>query len=123
MTGRKLPNADLAIVPERKVTDYLLSDIHPDGRGKARFFAGHGFTSSDWRALADALRLHAAEHPVAVAAETAFGVRYVVVGILPTPDGRGPTVRTVWFIEHGEEIPRLVTAYPAKRSEQHDPGA
>lgn len=55
---------------------------------------------------------------MAEAAETAFGVRYVVVGILSTPDGRGPTVRTVWFIEHGEEIPRLVTAYPAKRSEQ-----
>lgn len=121
MTGTRVPNADRAIVPEGKVTGYLLSDAHPDGRGKARFFAGHGFSISDWQGLAAALRRHAVDHPFTEVAETAFGVRYAVDGILQTPDGRTPTVRVVWFIERGEEVPRLVTAFPAKRSERHDP--
>jgi hypothetical protein len=30
-------------------------------------------------------------------------------------DGRNPLVRAVWFIETGEAIPRLVTAYPLER--------
>lgn len=116
MTGRPLPNADRAIVPERKVTGYLLSETHPDGRGKARFFSAYGFAIADWQALAAALRRHAAEHPVGEAVETEFGVRYVVDGILHTPDGRTPRVRVVWFVGRGDEVPRLVTAFPAKRS-------
>jgi hypothetical protein len=121
--GRPLANADRSIVPERKVTGYLLSETHPDGRGKARFFSAHGFAVSDWRALAAALRRHAVEHPVVEEVETDFGTRYVVDGILHAPDGRKPEVRVVWFIERGEEVPRLVTAFPAKRRVEHDPGA
>jgi hypothetical protein len=113
--GERLPNAERAVVPERKVVAYLLSEAHPDGRGKARFFAAFGFSTSRWQLLADALRLHAAENRVAETAETAFGVRYVVEGILHAPDGRTPTVRTVWFVDRDGEVPRLVTAYPAKR--------
>jgi len=115
VTGRPLPNADQSIVPERKVTGYLLSETHPDGRGKARFFSGHGFALSDWQALAAALRRHAAEHLVVEAVESVFGTRYVADGILHAPDGRTPQVRVVWFIERGDEVPRLVTAFPAKR--------
>lgn len=123
MTGRPLPNADRAIVPERKVTEYLLSESHPDGRGKARFFSAYGFAISCWQALAAALRRHAAEHRVVEAVGTVFGTRYGVDGILHTPTGRTPRVRVVWFTERGEEVPRLVTAFPAKRRVEHDPGA
>jgi hypothetical protein len=31
---------------------------------------------------------------------------------METPDGRKPVVRSVWFIEHGSQTPRFVTAYP-----------
>ena len=34
----RLPNAHLAVVDERKVNAYLLSDSHPAGRAKAVFF-------------------------------------------------------------------------------------
>ncbi len=46
---------------------------------------------------------------------TAFGTRYVVEGILHTPDGRTPTVCVVWFVDNGDGVPRLVTAFPGKR--------
>jgi hypothetical protein len=43
-----------------------------------------------------------------------FGVRYVMEGAMAAPDGRHPWVRTVWFIDKGQDIPRFVTAYPLK---------
>jgi hypothetical protein len=110
----KLPNHEQAIVPQRKITDYLLSSTHRDGRSKAAFFSRFGFSVEGWDVLAAALRRHAAEHPVVETEHTPFGTRYVVEGGLTAPDGRTPRVRVVWFIERGETIPRLVTAYPAK---------
>lgn len=65
--------------------------------------------------LAEALLRHAAENPVVEIVETAFGVRYVVEGILHAPDGRTPEVRAVWFMDLGADAPKLVTAYPIKR--------
>jgi len=56
----KLPNWQKAIVPKKKVTEYLLSFKHRDGRSKAAFFASHGFSVVDWKVLALALKHHAA---------------------------------------------------------------
>lgn len=111
----KLPGADAAEVPEAKITGYLLSAVHRDGRHKAAFFQAFGFTADAPDVLAGALRRHAAEREVAAVEESPFGTRYVVEGIMEMPDGRAPSVRSVWFIEAGEEAPRLVTAYPLER--------
>lgn len=110
----KLPNAERAFIPQRKVTDHLLSTTHPAGRSKAAFFARFGFTRAVWESLADALWRHARDNDVAVTEETPFGTSYAVDGPLTAPDGRTPRIRSVWFIETGEAIPRLVTAYPLK---------
>jgi hypothetical protein len=114
----RLPHPERAIIAERKVVAYLLDETHPDGRSKARFFSSHGFSISAWRVLAQALRRHAAEHPVVETVESAFGMRYVVEGILHAPDGREPRVRTVWFVVTGGDVPTPVTAYPLKRRSQ-----
>ncbi len=108
----KLPNVENAVVPKTKITEYLLSLAHRDGRSKAMFFAHFGFTSKDWRDLADALIRHAKEHEIAKAEATPFGVRYVIEGALTAPDGRTPSVRVVWFISNESSEPYLVTAYP-----------
>lgn len=44
----KLPNADLAIIEEAKVIDYLLNQKHRFGASKARFFAQFGFRPEKW---------------------------------------------------------------------------
>jgi hypothetical protein len=108
----KLPQYDRALVPREKITDYLLSETHLDGRHKARFFTLFGFVAESWEILAEALRQHAAAHEVARVEDSPFGMRYVVEGIITTPAGRTPLVRSVWFVRHGEETPRFVTAYP-----------
>ena len=115
----KLPGYAEAVVPERKLTEYLLSLTHRDGRSKAVFFLRFGFTHDEWRVLADALLRHAALHEVADIEETPFGMSYVIECPLLAPDGRAPTARVVWFIATGERIPRLVTAYPLKGA-RHD---
>jgi hypothetical protein len=101
-------------VPERKLTGYLLSLNHRDGRSKATFFMRFGFTLHDWHLLTTALLRHAADHEVAAIEDTPFGTNYVVEGPLLAPDGRAPQVRVVWFVATGERIPTLATAYPMK---------
>jgi len=108
----KLPNYENAVISETKITGYLLSTKHRDGRSKAEFFTRLGFSSGAWEELVKALLHHAAENEVAKIEDSPFGTRYIIEGVLSTPDRRGAVVRSVWFIETGEQIPRFVTAYP-----------
>jgi hypothetical protein len=108
----KLPQHERALVPREKIAEYLLSETHADGRHKATFFTHFGFVREFWETLAEALRQHAAAHEVARVEDSPFGTRYVVEGIITTPGGRTPLLRSVWFIRHGEDVPRFVTAYP-----------
>jgi hypothetical protein len=114
---------EVAQVPERKLTAYLLSHSHPAGRSKAAFFLRFGFAADAWRVLADALVRHAARHEVAAVGDSPFGTRYVIDGPIESPNGRDPAVRVVWFIEAGETTPRLVTAYPRTPEGDGDEGA
>lgn len=112
-----LPNAERAIVPELKITRYLLDLTSKHGKSKAQFFLAFGFTIDAWEVMAAALKQHAQAHPVASTRETPYGLHYSIEGQINTPDGRNPQVRTVWKIETGEFIPSFVTAYPLQGKE------
>jgi hypothetical protein len=111
----KLPNLEAAVVPQEKVTDYLLSPTHRDGRHKAAFFLSFGFSASAWQELVAALLKHAQDYEVVTIEDSPFGTRYVVEGTISALDGRSPNLRSVWVIEKDEDIPRFVTAYPLER--------
>lgn len=111
----KLPNANRARVDKEKILNYLLCREHPDGGSKAKFFKRFGFDRGEWELLADALRRHAEDHEVAKMVETGYGRRYIINGTIRTADGRNPVVRTVWVIDEGSELPRLVTAHPIEK--------
>jgi hypothetical protein len=49
-----------------------------------------------------------------------FGVKYVVRGILRTPSGRLLRLQSVWMIEKGSDVPRLISAYPARSQSDAD---
>jgi len=110
----KMPNFQASIIPENKISGYLLSTAHPVGRFKARFWMKFGFTADRHEELMDALRRHA-YNDYTESENTEFGVRYMIEAPLDAPDGRRPVVRSVWFIEEHGETPVLVTAYPAGR--------
>ena len=113
----KLPNADYAIVERAKVVAYLVNPSHRHNRGKAAFFAALGYSTSLADALRDVLLTLARTGEVVRRVDRRYGEIVVVEGLLPRHTGEGPSrpIRTVWIIDHGFDVPRLVTAYPGKR--------
>ena len=111
----RLPNAQHALVSEEKVTDYLLSVDHPSGKGKAEFFFNFGFRIQNWEEFADALRSHCIRGEVVRTERTDYGVKYIVDGIIETPDGRNPYIRAIWQVDKGGDYPRIITARPIRR--------
>jgi len=112
-----LPNVDDVEIAREKITDYLLNPRHPDGAGKAAFFAAQGFTAEEWHVLADAFRRLAASFPVAKQLDSPHGTKYIVEDALTTPSGKTPLIRTVWIVDRGADRPRLVTAYPREEGD------
>lgn len=108
----RLPHAQDAQVDSSKITEYLLSFVHPDGRNKAAFFTAFGFRVEDPGVLMRALQKHGATLEVAGIVTSRYGVRYIVEGALETPDGRNPIIRSVWITSAEGGAPRLITAYP-----------
>ena len=112
----KLPNYQNAVISERELAGYLLSASHAYGRHKAAFFSRFGFSVDAWEILAQALLDHVSENQVMAIEDSPFGRRYIVDGALAAPDGRRPRVRVIWFIETGEDVPQIVTAYPLEKT-------
>ena len=109
-----LPNADRAIVDRAKLEGYLLSFEHPQGRGKALFFARFGYWRANWETLREALLQQAKTERATELPANDFGRKYAVEGPLASPGGRTPIVRAIWFIPVAGEIPVFVTAFPGK---------
>jgi hypothetical protein len=109
-----MPTLDFqgALIPEGKITAYLLSLSHPVGRAKARFFRAHGYSDDSVLVLAGDLRRNATEGLVVEQESTRYGTKYVVEDSMLTPRGTTITVRTVWFVEIEGGPLRFVTAYP-----------
>jgi hypothetical protein len=108
----KLPNAVKAVVEREKIADYLLNASHPDNGGKAKFFEGLGFRRDAWAELATAFGKVALESAVCQTEQTPHGRKYVIVGKIESPSGKTSTVQTIWIVDQGFDVPRLVTAYP-----------
>ena len=110
----KLPNAENAVVPEEKIKYYLLNLRHEEGKGKAKFFIGYGYTLDRWEILKKDLLRHVAEYECIPDELTEYGKKYIIEGHLRAPDGRSYHVRSVWMVYKGKDFPELKTAYPRK---------
>jgi hypothetical protein len=111
----KLRNVDSEVVPERKITHYLLNPAHTVGGSKAAFFLAAGFSAVEWQRLRNALILHAAQNDIVESEETCYGTRHVVDGPLRAPGGGTLNVRSVWYTDEESAAPRFVTAHPLPR--------
>ena len=108
----KVPNAERAVVDRSKLVDYLLNSAHPDNAGKAAFFQRLGFTLYNWPEMAKALQNVGRNFDASETLENKHGIKYVVGGMLNGVNGRIAPVRSIWIIDCGDSVPRLVTAYP-----------
>ena len=102
-------------IDESKILDYLLNPFHPSGRIKAGFFQSLGFSRDAWKELISSLKIQAKTGRIQKTEETDFGMKYIIEGNINSPDGRNPEIITVWIVEKGGSIPRLITAYPSVR--------
>lgn len=108
----KLPNTEAAWIDRDKLIRYLLSETHPIGRWKAKFFRGIGFDESNIAFLEQALIEIAKTEETAETTTSLHGTKYVVDGSITTPSGNQVRLRTVWILDKGQDRPRFVTAYP-----------
>lgn len=108
-----LPNRYKAYVPSPKLSAYLLSETHPVGKSKAKFFRSFGYNETNTELLEYGLSSVAQTQPIREVTSSAHGTKYVIDGTLETPAGISVKVMTVWIIDTGKTDPRFVTAYPA----------
>jgi hypothetical protein len=109
----RLPNPESSYIPRRKLTGYLLSEVHPVGKAKARFLRTVGFGAHNAESLEQELLRVAREGEVEETISSAHGTKYVVSGEVKTPSAHSVRLRTVWIVEVGDNRPRFVTAFPA----------
>ena len=111
-----LANADDAYIPPEKLSDYSLSETHAVGKSKAKFFRSHGYGEDNLHLLEWGLLSIPKYNEIEEQADSPYGAKYVVRGILETPGRTTVVVDTVWILEPPDEKPRFVTAYPAKEA-------
>ena len=108
----RLPNSEKAIIETEKLRGYILSSSHPVGRFKAAVFRKLGYSSDSWDMFEKCLRDLILVQDVANTEESTFGRKYVVEGLVKGISGKTMHIVTVWVILKGENVPRLITAYP-----------
>jgi len=108
----KLPSGGHASIAPAKLQGYMLSETHPAGPSKAKFFRAEGFDETTLPLLQAGLLLIAKECEVTRVSSSPHGMKYVLDGSLPTPAGHMVAIRTRWIIDTGQNTPRFVTAYP-----------
>jgi hypothetical protein len=108
----RLPNAENAIITEAKLRAYLLNPNHPDNAGKARVFQALGYSRDEWQLLASDLREQHLPQDATESRPNREGRTYTIIARLTGPAGSA-TIKSVWQIDFGTEVPRFITAYPA----------
>ena len=108
----KLPNRERAVIAPDKLTTYLLNIEHERGGTKARLLAEFGYNQGNWRQLEADIRRYHLDAEVDAAKRTLYGMRYEIRASVETPSGRTLILRTIWQIDEGTDVPRLITLFP-----------
>ncbi|MFN9674886.1 MAG: DUF6883 domain-containing protein [Microcystis sp.] len=107
-----LTNRENAFIQPEKLIDYLLSENHPVGKSKAKFFRELGFNEENVTFLEQELSKIVRNQDVTEVITTEHGTKYVIIGTINTPKNKSVTILTVWIIDLGKDKTRFVTARP-----------
>lgn len=103
-----------AIIPEEKLTRYLLVPKPQDD--KSKFLAQAGFTQDNPADLLSAIRQLAESVEAAEDGNNEYGIFYRVEGDLQGVNGRNLAVVTIWLRWHLDGQFRFVTLKPKRES-------
>lgn len=106
----KIP--DNAVIPEEKLTRYLLVPRLKDD--KAKYLAQAGFTQANPEELLIAIRQLIATNEAVEDNINEYGVFYLVEGNLKGVNNRNLAVATVWLQSKYHESFRFITLKPKK---------
>ncbi|HSZ57198.1 MAG TPA: hypothetical protein VK797_16135 [Tepidisphaeraceae bacterium] len=107
-----IPNADKAVIAPEKLRDYLLNASHRRGSSKAKLLLICGYEASQWQVLEADLRTQHLTMDCTAIKDNPYGRRYEIRAPLATPSGRRVVFESVWQIDNGTDVPRLITMYP-----------
>lgn len=115
--ARHLPNRERAQVEWAKLRSYYLADdLRGSPNSKVELFVDVLGFRDPWT-LRRALLEHGRSNPVASTSWSRYGVTYNVIGPFDGPSGRRVSrMLTAWIVEHGSDVPRNTTAFPAPRA-------
>lgn len=112
-----MPNAITASTSQNKIQRYLLNSNHPVGKHKARVINSVlGYHFEIWNVLSDKIFDGIQKTDVSKIVETRFGTKYEIHLTVFGEKGRSLVLRTVWQVDKGSNIPRLITITFNKKS-------
>lgn len=107
---RKLPNAENAEVPEKKMTHYLFGGEHPEGIAKGKAFTSRlGYGSGNWQELQELIAESAAKYPASFKRNNGFMDMYEQKIILHGLNGTLANVVVGWSVGEGKAV--MASAY------------
>lgn len=110
-TRGTMSNAAQAATPEDKFVNYLLDPDHKEGQHKAHVIKSVlGYDRTNWSEFSDKIFREVQKSPVSTITTTKHGTKYKVPVIVYGKKGRFLRLNTVWQIDDGSNVPRLVTA-------------
>lgn len=98
-----------AIIPQAKLTQYLLVKLHKND--KSGYLAQAGYTIDNWRQLEQKLRQQLIL-PAIFDQQTNFGTIYKIEGVLEGFNGINLNIATFWIIDRETKETRFVTLLP-----------
>jgi predicted nucleotidyltransferase len=107
-----IANADRAIIAGEKLTRYLLNPSHKRGGAKARLLLSLGYRTDAPNVLETDLRVQHLSLNAMRSSKNAYGLTYEIEGPLKTPSGKIVRFCSIWQIDTGTDVPRLITMYP-----------
>jgi hypothetical protein len=108
----RIPRAEDAVIAPEKLRDYLLNPEHRRGATKARLLHAFGYRRDNWQQLEAELREQHLTQDAQQVAASEFGVRYEIRAPITTPSGRSLRMCSIWQIDTGSDVPRLITMFP-----------
>lgn len=105
-----LPNSVGASTPREKIQGYLLNSNHPVGKNKARVLNSVlGYHYENWSEFSNRIYSAAQKAEVTKIVSTSYGTKYIVPMRIGGKYGKSMILNTVWQIDKGSAVPRIIT--------------
>jgi len=105
-----LPNADKAVIPSEKFTEYSLNPLKQKDKAIA-FERALGYNMSNYQKLIDNIRANITKFTATPKPDIGYGQRYQIIMELVGENAKSAKVLTAWIFSDNKNIPTLTSAY------------